>query len=149
MLTPKFEVQQDETCITVKIFARYAQITDAEVSITEEVFTFYSSPYYLRLTFSGKLVDSELEEYSAKFDADAGAFIITCKKETPGEHFTNLDLLTMLLTPQGATGVNRPSIEVIGGKYEIFLYERINHTNPNHSHFIPLKEGKELAKPPF
>uniref|UniRef100_A0A0P4WGY2 Protein SHQ1 homolog n=1 Tax=Scylla olivacea TaxID=85551 RepID=A0A0P4WGY2_SCYOL len=115
MLTPKFEVQQDETCVTVKIFAPYAQITDAEISITEEVFTFYSSPYYLRLTFSGKLVDSELEEYSAKFDADAGAFIITCKKEIPGEHFTNLDLLTMLLAPQGATGVNRPSVEVIGG----------------------------------
>lgn len=115
MLTPKFEVQQDETHITVKIFAPYAQITDAEISITEEIFTFYSSPYYLRLTFSGKLVDSELEEYSAKFDADAGAFIIACKKETPGEHFTNLDLLTMLLAPQGATGVNRPSIEVIGG----------------------------------
>lgn len=115
MLTPKFEVQQDETCVTVKIFAPYAQITDAEISITEEVFTFYSSPYYLRLTFSGKLVDSELEEYSAKFDADAGAFIITCKKEIPGEHFTNLDLLTMLLAPQGATGVNRPSVEVIAG----------------------------------
>ncbi|XP_063859181.1 protein SHQ1 homolog [Scylla paramamosain] len=141
MLTPKFEVQQDETCVTVKIFAPYAQITDAEISITEEVFTFYSSPYYLRHgdkkfqvegmlgeSFAvgadirqgcshsrGKLVDSELEEYSAKFDADAGAFIITCKKEIPGEHFTNLDLLTMLLAPQGATGVNRPSVEVIGG----------------------------------
>ena len=63
-------------------------------------------------------MDSELEEYSAKFDADAGAFIITCKKEIPGEHFSNLDLLTVLLAPQGATGVNGPSIEVIGGKYE-------------------------------
>lgn len=48
MLTPKFEVQQDEVFVTVKIFAPYAQITDAEVSITEEIFTFYSSPYYLR-----------------------------------------------------------------------------------------------------
>lgn len=119
MLTPRFEIQQEELYITVKIFAPYARISDAEVSITEEVFTFYSSPYYLRLTFPGKLVDSELEEYSGKFDADARAFIIRCKKETEGEHFPNLDMLTKLLAPLGATGVNKPSIEVISNGSEI------------------------------
>lgn len=86
----------------------------------DHLFSSYKNNFNCRLTFSGKLVDSELEEYSAKFDADAGAFIIACKKEIPGEHFSNLDLLTMLLAPQGATGVNRPSIEVIGGKYKTF-----------------------------
>lgn len=70
---------------------------------------------YYRLTFSGKLMDSELERHSAKFDADIGAFIIVCQKECQGEHFPNLDMLTALLTPHGATGVNAPSIEVVGG----------------------------------
>lgn len=75
-----------------------------------------------RLTFPGKLVDSELEEYSGKFDADARAFIIRCKKETEGEHFPNLDMLTKLLAPQGATGVNKPSIEVLSKKSSNFLH---------------------------
>ncbi|KAK4290660.1 hypothetical protein Pmani_036459 [Petrolisthes manimaculis] len=115
MLTPKFEVKQDDASLTVKIFAPYAQISDAEVNIDGDTFTFYSSPYYLRLTFSGKLMDSELEQHSAKFDADVGAFIIVCQKESQGQHFPNLDMLTALLTPHGATGVNIPSIEVVGG----------------------------------
>ncbi|KAK7083808.1 Hsp90 cochaperone shq1, partial [Halocaridina rubra] len=116
MLTPKFEVQQDDQHLTIIIFAQYAQITDTEINIDGETFTFYSSPYYLRLTFSGKLVDSEQEEHSAKFDADRGAFVIICKKETPGQHFPNLDMLTTLLAPQGALGVNKPLIEVLDGQ---------------------------------
>lgn len=60
-------------------------------------------------------MDSELERHSAKFDADVGAFIILCQKECKGQHFPNLDMLTALLTPHGATGVNAPSIEVVGG----------------------------------
>lgn len=61
-------------------------------------------------------MDSELEEYTVKFDADARAFIIRCKKKTRGEHFPNLDMLTQLLTPQGATGINKPSIEILSMK---------------------------------
>lgn len=75
-----------------------------------------------RLTFPGKLKDSELEEYSGKFDADAKAFIIRCKKDTEGEHFPNLDMLTKLLAPQGATAINKPSIEVISKKSSNFLH---------------------------
>lgn len=116
MLTPKFEVKQDDQHLTITIFATYAQITDADINIDGETFTFYSSPYYLRLTFSGKLVDSELEKHSAKFDADQGAFVIVCQKVTHGQHFSNLDMLTTLLAPQGALGVNKPLIEVIDGQ---------------------------------
>ncbi|XP_063614622.1 protein SHQ1 homolog, partial [Penaeus indicus] len=114
MLTPKFEVKQDEKHIIITVFAPYARISDAEVNIDEDTFTFYSSPYYLRLTFSGKLTDSELERYTAKFDADQGAFVIQCEKQVPGEHFTNLDMLTTLLAPQGASSVKKPLIEVVG-----------------------------------
>lgn len=115
MLTPKFEVKQDEKQIIITVFAPYARISDAEVNIDEDTFTFYSSPYYLRLTFSGKLTDSELERYTAKFDADQGAFVIQCEKQVPGEHFANLDMLTTLLAPQGASSVKKPLIEVVGG----------------------------------
>lgn len=48
MLTPKFEVKQDEKQIIITVFAPYARISDAEVNIDEDIFTFYSSPYYLR-----------------------------------------------------------------------------------------------------
>lgn len=116
MLTPKFEVQQDDRHLIITIFATYAQVTDTEVNIDSETFTFYSSPYYLRLTFSGKLVDNEQEKHNVKYDPERGAFVIECLKETPGQHFTNLDMLTTLLAPPGALGVNKPLIEVIDGK---------------------------------
>ncbi|XP_068205701.1 protein SHQ1 homolog [Palaemon carinicauda] len=118
MLTPKFEVQQDDNHLMITIFATYAQVTDTEVNIENETFTFYSSPYYLRLTFSGKLIDSEKEKHNVKYDADRGAFVIECLKETPGQHFANLDMLTTLLAPQGGHGVNKPLIEVIDGQNE-------------------------------
>lgn len=79
--------------------------------------------WFLRLTFSGKLTDSELERYSAKFDADLGAFVIKCEKQVPGEHFADLDMLTTLLAPHGASAVKKPLIEVVGGRISsTFLY---------------------------
>ncbi|KAG7165118.1 SHQ1-like, partial [Homarus americanus] len=39
---------------------------------------------------------------------------VQVSKETRGEHFANLDMLTTLLAPHGATGVKKPIIEVIG-----------------------------------
>ncbi|XP_076039747.1 protein SHQ1 homolog [Oratosquilla oratoria] len=115
MLTPRFTLTQDSETVTINIKAPFARVSDAEVNVDDESFTFYASPYYLRLTLPGKLVDSEQEKHKAHYDADSGVFVITCQKQTPGENFQGLDMLTSLLTPPGTSGVNKPLIEVIGG----------------------------------
>lgn len=37
---------------------------------------------------------------TAKYDADCGVFKLILPKETPGEYFPDLDLLTKLLAPK-------------------------------------------------
>lgn len=113
MITPKFKVDQDDQTATVTIFTPFARISDAEINIDGDSFTFYSSPYYLRLNLPGRLVDSELEKHRVTYNSDLGAFVIDCQKETHGQNFEGLDMLTKLLQPPGADGVTKPLIEVI------------------------------------
>jgi len=114
MITPKFKVDQDDQTVTVTIFTPFARISDAEINIDGDSFTFYSSPYYLRLNMPGRLIDSELEKHRAIYDTDLGAFVVVGQKETAGQIFEGLDMLTKLLQPPGADGVTKPLIEVIG-----------------------------------
>ncbi|CAL4191806.1 unnamed protein product, partial [Meganyctiphanes norvegica] len=114
MITPKFKVGQDDQTVTVTIFTPFCRISDAEINIDGESFTFYSTPYYLRLNMPGRLVDSELEKHHATYETDMGAFVVACQKETVGENFEGLDMLTKLLQPPGADGVKQPLIEVVG-----------------------------------
>ena len=43
-----------------------------------------------------------------------GAFVVKVPKETEGEHFDGLDMLTKLLAPAGKTTAKQPLIEVLG-----------------------------------
>ena len=67
------------------------------------MFTFHSAPYYLRLHFSGCIVENK--KASAKFDADKKGFVIRAPKVNSGESFENLDMLTALLLPKGERNV--------------------------------------------
>lgn len=48
MLTPRFELSQDESELIINIYAPYANIKDTEVYVEKTDFRFFSSPYYLR-----------------------------------------------------------------------------------------------------
>lgn len=75
-----------------------------------------------RLNLPGKLVDSEKEVHKVIFNADEGAFIVTCIKQVCGEYFDGLDMLTDLLTPKGKSQVDKPLIEILGeGNFLLFL----------------------------
>ncbi len=53
---------------------------------------------------------------NASYDITAGEMNIKIPKETPGEEFPDLDLLTKLLAPKSVIKIpERPLIEVIGG----------------------------------
>ncbi|KAJ2786159.1 hypothetical protein GGI15_001685 [Coemansia interrupta] len=121
MITPRFSVEQDEARVYVKIHAPHVRAQTVEFDVDEDQFKFYASPYYLRLTFPGKVVEDETS--SASFDAASGDISVSLAKQVHGEKFENLDLLTSLLATrreklaeasQGKERVRRPIIEEIG-----------------------------------
>ncbi|EEC09152.1 conserved hypothetical protein [Ixodes scapularis] len=110
MLTPAFELRQDNSFLIIEIKAPYSKISDAEIYFHDEDFKFYSKPYYLRLNLPGKVIENGNE--SAKYETDNGTFVINMPKQYPGEVFTGLDLLTKLLAPNPKPSTSTPLIEV-------------------------------------
>ncbi|CAB4041768.1 Hypothetical predicted protein, partial [Paramuricea clavata] len=111
MLTPAFELSQDEKFVYVYIKTPYIKIHDVEYFIEEHHFKFFVKPYFLRLNFPGKIIENGDE--SASYDVDKGLFTIHLPKLVPGTHFPDLDLVTKLLAPSGKCNVSKPGIEVI------------------------------------
>ena len=97
MITPKFEISQDEEFIFLKIYAPFTKISEAEFFIECDNICFYSKPYYLRLHLPGRLADDDKCE--AKYDVENGLYTANITKETKGEMFEGLEMLTKLLTP--------------------------------------------------
>ncbi len=56
---------------------------------------------------------AEDEGTSALFDANTGDFTVVIKKETPGEVFPNLDLLTTLKQPKPQKVLQNGAVQLI------------------------------------
>ncbi|XP_015122901.1 protein SHQ1 homolog [Diachasma alloeum] len=112
MLTPRFELKQDDDEVTISIYARYANIRDTEVYVEGNDFRFHSSPYYLRLKLPGKIIEND--DSKGSYDCDTGTFTLKFSKLNKGEHFENLDMITTLLAPPKKNKDVAPTIEVIG-----------------------------------
>jgi len=110
MLTPRFEVTQNEKFLIITIYAPFTNLQDTEIFMDLKDFRFYSKPYYLRLHLPGEV--EETDEASGNYDADIRSFVVSCPKKNVGEVFEGLDMLTKLLTPAGETEVKK-NIEVI------------------------------------
>uniref|UniRef100_UPI000584014F Protein SHQ1 homolog n=1 Tax=Homo sapiens TaxID=9606 RepID=UPI000584014F len=95
MLTPAFDLSQDPDFLTIAIRVPYARVSEFDVYFEGSDFKFYAKPYFLRLTLPGRIVENGSEQGS--YDADKGIFTIRLPKETPGQHFEGLNMLTALL----------------------------------------------------
>lgn len=113
MLTPVFELSQDDEFVVVIIKTPYVKIADVDFCINDSEFKFYVKPYFLRLNLPGEIVEDGRE--AASYDVDTGTFTIRLPKLHPGETFENLDLLTTLLAPKKKSPVGiKPLIEIVG-----------------------------------
>ena len=101
MITPRFELSQDDEFLILVIYAPYAKVAEAEFHIQDENVCFYSKPYYLRLHLPKRVKDDD-DENVARYDVDKGTFTAKIAKENKGEMFEGLDMLTKLLTPPEA-----------------------------------------------
>uniref|UniRef100_A0A8C0WB58 Protein SHQ1 homolog n=1 Tax=Castor canadensis TaxID=51338 RepID=A0A8C0WB58_CASCN len=111
MLTPAFDLSQDSDFLTVAIRVPYARVSEFDVYFEGVDFKFYAKPYFLRLNLPGRVVENGSEQGS--YDVDKGIFTIRLPKETPGQHFEGLNMLTALLAPRKPR-MAKPLVEEIG-----------------------------------
>lgn len=115
MLTPRFSLDQDDSFVTVTIYAPFTNVADTEVFMENEDFRFFSKPYFLRLHLPGPV--EENDKASAKYDADTRSFVVKAPKVNKGEFFKGLDMITELLRPPGASKI-KSNIETISSSQE-------------------------------
>ncbi|EPY49266.1 box H/ACA snoRNP assembly protein Shq1 [Schizosaccharomyces cryophilus OY26] len=95
MITPKFDLQQDADFLYLSIHAPHIKAQNAEIEAMGSEIHFCIAPYFLKLELPGNVLDDERSH--ASYDIGKGMIHIKFAKETPGEEFPNLDLLTTLL----------------------------------------------------
>ncbi|XP_053724069.1 protein SHQ1 homolog isoform X2 [Synchiropus splendidus] len=110
MITPAFNLDQDADHLTLTIRVPYTRTSEFDLFIDGTDFKFYAKPYFLRLTLPGRIVQDGREK--ARFDIDKGLFTLQVPKETPGENFEGLQMLTSLLAPKGCRSA-KPLVEDI------------------------------------
>ncbi|XP_067316319.1 protein SHQ1 homolog [Pseudorasbora parva] len=108
MITPAFELSQDANFLTVIIRVPYTRTSEFDIYIQGEDLKFYAKPYFLRLTLPGRIVEDGREK--ASFNIDKGLFTLHVPKETAGQHFEGLEMLTSLLAPKGSRSA-KPLVE--------------------------------------
>uniref|UniRef100_G3PDD7 Protein SHQ1 homolog n=2 Tax=Gasterosteus aculeatus aculeatus TaxID=481459 RepID=G3PDD7_GASAC len=108
MITPAFDLSQDPDFLILSLRVPYTRTSEFDLYIDGTDFKFFAKPYFLRLSLPGRIVEDGRE--TAKFDIDAGLVTLRVPKETAGEHFEGLQMLTSLLAPKGARSA-KPLIE--------------------------------------
>ncbi|XP_076601495.1 protein SHQ1 homolog [Chaetodon auriga] len=108
MITPAFDLSQDPEYLILNIRVPYTRTSEFDLHIDGTDFKFYAKPYFLRLSLPGRIVEDGREK--AKFDIDKGLFTLRVPKETAGEHFEGLQMLTSLLAPKGSRSA-KPLVE--------------------------------------
>ncbi|KAF9951345.1 hypothetical protein BGZ65_006013 [Modicella reniformis] len=114
MITPAFTISQDNDFVTIVIKTPHIKAQNVDLEVDGAVFKFNLKPYFLRLTFPGNIVEDERSK--ATYDVGAGELTVVLAKETAGEHFPDLDMLSRLLVRKSDLAekqVRRPLIEVI------------------------------------
>ncbi|KAK2951177.1 putative Protein SHQ1 like protein [Blattamonas nauphoetae] len=94
-ITPRFSCTQDNDFVTIVLRVPNAKGGEIEFSADDNEFTFYSRPYFLRLTFPGVLIQDQRAE--GIFNWDTNEVTIKIAKLNPGEFFPDLEMLTKLL----------------------------------------------------
>ena len=109
MITPKFELAQNDMFVILTMHVPYIKVSDSEIYIEGTEFKFYLKPYYLRLNFSSEITEDGTEK--AQYDVEKGDILVHIPKKDHGNHFEDLDMISKLLAPKKVKPI--PSIEVL------------------------------------
>ncbi|CAG8753587.1 7855_t:CDS:2, partial [Acaulospora morrowiae] len=118
MITPAFTITQTPAFVKICIKAPYIKVTltDNVDRILKEIL---QSPRVEDQTANStyksyKFKFQDDERVKSSYDVSIGEIVIELPKETPGEEFPDLDLLTKLLAPRKSKILEKPLIEVVG-----------------------------------
>lgn len=95
-ITPKFNLDQTDTHLQIKIFASYSSLQSTEAYVDEKSFLFASYPYFLRLNFKQKLVIDE--DPRCVYNSDDNSYLFEIEKLKKSEFFENLSCFNLLLS---------------------------------------------------
>ncbi|KAL7071521.1 hypothetical protein ACQ4LE_009479 [Meloidogyne hapla] len=84
MLTPFFQLQQNDIYLIVKIRAPYCKLSDAEVTYGDREFVFNATPYFLRLFLTGDVIDDETG--TCEYDSEKESLFATQKLCSPTDN---------------------------------------------------------------
>lgn len=85
MITPIFEIDQDQDFVIVKLRAPHIKVNTFDFYIENKTFKFYGKPYFLRLVFPSSLVEDGREK--ASYDIDTGIVTVLLPKKVRRLHF--------------------------------------------------------------
>ncbi|GFS80659.1 protein SHQ1 homolog [Nephila pilipes] len=124
MLTPAFDLTQNEEFLVISIQVPYAKFSEVEIDYDDYSFMFYCKPYYLRLNLPGKVVCCEKPVYT--YDVDKRIFTIHAAKAHKGEVFIGLDLINNLLDSKKGKSVGIPKIEILESTDDVQESEEVD-----------------------
>ncbi|KAL6948723.1 hypothetical protein ACO0QE_001196 [Hanseniaspora vineae] len=103
MITPRFQITQDDENIFIKISVASIRFNapSLEINVDENLFIFHLSPYYLRLRFDHPLIDDEDHPASAEYKLKEECIDLKIPKLNKGQVFDDLDNPLKLLARQG------------------------------------------------
>ena len=73
MITPLFEVKQNDTHIIVRAKLPFVKVDEIDFYVTEYTLSLFSRPYFLRLTFDD-LLNTVGEDHSGSYDYETCLF---------------------------------------------------------------------------
>ncbi|ODQ67219.1 box H/ACA snoRNP assembly protein Shq1 [Nadsonia fulvescens var. elongata DSM 6958] len=123
MITPLFQVRQDDEFVYIDIKAPHIRAPNIEMVVDKDLFIFSLHPYYLRLRFPHKVLDDE--RANASYDLGKSTVAVKLPKENKGEEFEDLDMTSKLL----ARSTNVSEI----GTSSAPLIEEMNQSEPEES----------------
>ncbi|XP_012216129.1 protein SHQ1 homolog [Linepithema humile] len=112
MLIPRFNITQTDTTVTITIHAPFAKVKNTEIHVDKTDFIFSASPYFLRLQLPGEIVENDSS--TGSYVCEKGEFTLNFSKVKEGEHFENLDMISIFLAPSKKKTNIVSNIEVIG-----------------------------------
>jgi protein SHQ1 len=131
MLTPRFELTQDNDFVYVKIHIANIRFSAAaiEMVINDNVFIFSLPPYYLRLRFPKSLIENE--DANSEFVPKEECIKIRLPKLNKGEFFPDLDLGAKLLARlnEPSNNINKEKEKPTSLIQEIDITENNNMNN--------------------
>jgi hypothetical protein len=98
MITPKFDVTQDDDFVIVRLVVPYAKLEEMDFYLVGTEFKFVMQPYFLRLTLPSDIVEDGREK--AVHQRETSTLEVFLPKLRPGEVFPDLDIPTRLLPLQ-------------------------------------------------